>query len=102
MYYRRSGASAASGKTNRKALKSLVDRGYVPGLIGYEHGRPVGWISLGAREDYKKLKRSPVIKPVDDKSVWSIVCFFVDPKARGLNTVLKSRLGGCGCQLLTG
>ena len=30
-----------------------------------------------------KLKRSPVMKPVDDASVWSIVCFFVDRRARG-------------------
>ena len=50
----------------------------IPGLIGYLDGRPVGWISLGPREDYAKLKRSPVMKPVDDKPVWSIVCFYVD------------------------
>ena len=57
--------------------------GRPPGLIGYMDGRPVGWISLGPREDYAKLARSPVMKPVDDKPVWSIVCFFVDSKARG-------------------
>ena len=68
---------------NKRALKSLVDRGYAPGLIGYEDGRPVGWISLSPREDYPKLQRSPVMKPVDDKPVWSIVCFFVDKEARG-------------------
>jgi GNAT superfamily N-acetyltransferase len=43
----------------------------------------VAWISLGPREDYAKLRRSPVMKPVDDKPVWSIVCFFVDRRARG-------------------
>jgi hypothetical protein len=46
-------------------MKSLVDAG-VPGLIAYEDDRPVGWISLGPREDYEKLARSPVMKPVDD------------------------------------
>jgi GNAT superfamily N-acetyltransferase len=64
-------------------MKALVDKGYVPGLIGYEDGSPVGWISLGPREDYAKLRRSPVMKPVDDRPVWSIVCFFVDRRARG-------------------
>jgi GNAT superfamily N-acetyltransferase len=64
-------------------MKSLVDAGGVPGLIAYEDDRPVGWISLGPREDYEKLARSPVMKPVDDRPVWSIVCFFVDQKARG-------------------
>jgi GNAT superfamily N-acetyltransferase len=85
MYYRRSGGASGigPGEPNRKAMKALVDRGVVPGLIGYQDGRPVGWISLGPRGDYAKLRRSPVMKPVDDKPVWSIVCFFVDSKARG-------------------
>ncbi len=84
MYYRKSGGSGVGvGQVNRKAMKSLVDRGVVPGLIGYQDGSPVGWISLGPREDYAKLKRSPVMKPVDDKPVWSIVCFFVDARSRG-------------------
>jgi GNAT superfamily N-acetyltransferase len=84
MYYRRSGQSGlGQGARNRSALRSLVNGGAVPGLIGYEDGSPVGWISLGPREEYAKLKRSPVMKPVDDKPVWSIVCFFVDRNARG-------------------
>ena len=85
MYYRKSGGSGGVGvgQVNRKAMKSLVDRGTVPGLIGYQDGSPVGWISLGTREDYAKLRRSPVMKPVDDKPVWSIVCFFVDARSRG-------------------
>jgi GNAT superfamily N-acetyltransferase len=85
MYYRRSGGGSGigPGSRNRTALRSLVDRGIEPGLIGYLDGTPVGWISLGPRDDYAKLKRSPVMKPVDDKPVWSIVCFFVDRQARG-------------------
>ncbi|MDP8956492.1 MAG: GNAT family N-acetyltransferase [Actinomycetota bacterium] len=85
MYYRKTGGHGGVGPAaeNKKGLKSLVDRGYVPGLIGYHDGRPVGWISLSPREDYPKLQRSPVMKPVDDKPVWSIVCFFVDKEARG-------------------
>lgn len=87
MCYRRSGkhekpSGVTYSESNKRALKALVDRGVVPGLIGYEKGRPIGWVSLGPREDYAKLKRSPVMKPVDEKPVWSIVCFFVDAKAR--------------------
>lgn len=85
MYYRRSGPGShgVSDKVNKRALKSLVDGGTVPGLIAYRDRRPVGWISLGPREDYPRLERSPVMKRVDQKPVWSIVCFFVDPKERG-------------------
>ena len=55
----------------------------VPGLIGYSGGEPIGWISLGPREDYAKLQRSPIMKPVDEKPVWSIVCTFVGKAHRG-------------------
>jgi GNAT superfamily N-acetyltransferase len=84
MYYRKSGSSdQPSAEKNKRALRGLVGRPVAPGLIAYEDGSPVGWISLGPREDYAKLQRSPVMKPVDDKPVWSIVCFFVDAGARG-------------------
>jgi len=85
MYYRKSGASASKPEAakNKRALKSLVNRGTPPGLIGYADGRPVGWISLGPREDYARLERSRVMKPLDDRPVWSVVCFFVDSKSRG-------------------
>jgi len=85
MYYRKSGCSGGlgRGKANKRAMKALVDGGTVPGLIAYRDQRPVGWISLGPREDYARLERSRVMKRVDEKPVWSIVCFFVDSKERG-------------------
>ena len=85
MYYRKSGGSGGlgRGKANKRAMKALVDGGTVPGLIAYRDRRPVGWISLGPREDYARLERSRVMKRVDEKPVWSIVCFFVDSKERG-------------------
>ena len=82
MFYRKTGDTGA-GSENRKAMRVLVDSGAVPGIIGYEEGVPVAWVSLGPREDYGKLQRSPIMKPIDDRPVWSIVCFFVDPDARG-------------------
>ena len=86
MYYRKTGqvsVSAAAGVTNKEQLCSLVDAGVVPGLVGYVDGQPAGWVSLGPREDYLKLKRSSVMKPVDDAEVWSVVCFYVAKPWRG-------------------
>ena len=83
MYYRKTGEATGVGAVNRRAMQALVDAGTVPGLIGYEDGVPVAWVSLGPREEYPKLRRSPVMKPVDERPVWSIVCFFVDRDARG-------------------
>jgi len=95
MYYRRSGGSGLDqwGEANKRAMKALVDGGTVPGLIAYIDKRPVGWISLGPRKDYLRLERSPVMKRVDQKPVWSIVCFFVDPKERGQG-ITKALLQG--------
>jgi GNAT superfamily N-acetyltransferase len=89
MYYRQSGAQPPlpAGTTragaNRAALRARVDAGRPPGLIGYRGKVPVGWISLGPREEYAKLARSPVMKPVDDQPVWSVVCFVVPAEFRG-------------------
>jgi ribosomal protein S18 acetylase RimI-like enzyme len=88
MYYRRSGSRPLpAGKTyaqaNRADFRKLVKSGTVPGLIGYRGKTPVGWVSFGPREDFHKLARSPVMKPVDDQPVWSIVCFVVPREYRG-------------------
>lgn len=86
MYHRRPGkvaVNAAAGAENRAQLRAAVDEGAVPGLVGYLDGEPVGWISLGPRADYPKLDRSPIMKPVDNTDVWSIVCTFVARSQRG-------------------
>jgi len=89
MYYRKTGEATGVGALNRQAMQELVDGGTVPGLIGYEEGIPVAWVSLGPREDYPKLRRSPIMKPVDERPVWSIVCFFVDRDTRGRGLAAK-------------
>jgi ribosomal protein S18 acetylase RimI-like enzyme len=89
MYYRLSGRRepSAAGPTpaaaNRRDLKALVDAGEFTGPIAYRGRTPVGWLSLGPREDYAKLRRSQVMKPVDDRLVWSIICFVVPSEFRG-------------------
>jgi GNAT superfamily N-acetyltransferase len=87
MFYRRSGRADVPGgisvsEYNRRALKTIVDDGIIPGLIGYRDGKPVAWVSLGPREDYAKLAKSPVMRPVDATPVWSVICFYTAPHAR--------------------
>jgi len=89
MCYRRSGErpprppGVTQAQSERAALRELVDAGVMTGLVGYRGQTPVGWVSLGPREDYAKLRRSPVMKAVDDAPVWSIVCFVVPAVHRG-------------------
>lgn len=76
----------ATADTNREVLERAVDTtaadGRNPGLVAYRDGQPIGWVSVGPRDDYERLKHSRVLAPIDDKPVWSIVCFVVSRKAR--------------------
>jgi GNAT superfamily N-acetyltransferase len=79
--------SSATPKGNRSVLEAAVDataaEARAPGLVAYRDGEAVGWVSVGPRDDYERLQHSKVLAPVDDKPVWSIVCFVVARKARG-------------------
>jgi GNAT superfamily N-acetyltransferase len=74
----------STGAQNRQVLESAVEgRDHAPGLVAYDGDVVVGWVSLGPREDYERLAFSKVLAPVDDKAVWSIVCFVVGRRSRG-------------------
>ena len=77
---------AQKGEGNRRAMKAIVDSGRVPGVLAYHEGQPVGWCSVAPREEFPRLGRSRILKPVDDEPVWSVVCFFIvisnDPRAK--------------------
>jgi GNAT superfamily N-acetyltransferase len=88
-FYRQSGpeknvhSGTSRSQARRRKLKTLVDAGAVPGLIAYRGTVPVGWVSIAPREEFARLRRSPVMKPVDERRVWSVVCFVVPSEHRG-------------------
>jgi GNAT superfamily N-acetyltransferase len=62
-----------------------------PGLLAYDAGMPVGWVSVAPREEFGQLLRSRAYRPFDDdERIWSISCFYVHPSAkrRGVKTAL--------------
>jgi len=81
---------AQKGEGNRRAMKRIVGSGRVPGILAYHNDRPVGWCSVAPREEFPRLERSRILKPVDDEPVWSVVCFFIakDYRRRGLSVHL--------------
>ncbi len=68
---------------NRLVLEERTGSDPAPGLVAYADGRAVGWVSIGPREDYVRLERSKALARVDDRPVWSIVCFVVSKPFRG-------------------
>jgi GNAT superfamily N-acetyltransferase len=78
--------AGATQATNRAvlegAVKTTAKERRNPGLVAYRDGEPIGWVSLGPRDDFARLQHSKILAPVDDRPVWSIVCFVVSRRAR--------------------
>jgi GNAT superfamily N-acetyltransferase len=66
----------------RQDFRELVAAGPEPGLLAYVDGRPVGWVAVAPRDEYPRLERSPKLRRLDDRPVWSITCFTIDRQHR--------------------
>jgi GNAT superfamily N-acetyltransferase len=63
--------------SSKAAFKQIVQSNAIPGILAYAEGKPVGWCAIAPREAYLALDHSRNLKRVDDRSVWSITCFFI-------------------------
>lgn len=73
----------ALGPRRRAAMTALAARNITPGLIAFQDGRPVGWISVGPREEFGRVDASRATPRVDDTLVWIIPCVTVPKSSRG-------------------
>jgi len=85
MYWRAKASdyNQLKGTGNKKSIAKIVKKNS-PGIIAYADGRPAGWCAVAPREEYLRLEKSRILKPVDDKPVWSIVCFFIEKRFRNM------------------
>ena len=87
MFFRTTSSEFAMGNAaNRERMEQLVAGEGCPGLLGYEDGVPVGWVSVAPRSDFGRVIRSRdtgPIGPTPAGDVWSIVCFYVPRDLRG-------------------
>jgi GNAT superfamily N-acetyltransferase len=80
MWWRQRGKSA---ERNRRAMEELVRAGGEPGLLAYEDGAAIAWVSVAPREQYGHLARSRTYAPPGpDPGAWCIACFWLDPRVR--------------------
>ncbi|WP_267480533.1 GNAT family N-acetyltransferase [Roseibium aggregatum] len=63
-------------------MKALFEAGNVSGLVAMHDEEAVGWIQIYRRSAFPPLGGSRTLKPVDDKEVWSVSCFFIDKRFR--------------------
>lgn len=87
---KRSEFEKQKGDKNKAAFKEVVGSGEVPGILAYANGSPIGWCAVAPRERYPALDRSRILKRIDDKPVWSIVCLFIakDYRRKGVSVEL--------------
>jgi GNAT superfamily N-acetyltransferase len=110
MFWRLTRSQYVKGKGagNRRAFRKIVAGNTTPGILAYAGVEPVGWCAVAPRTDYPALERSRVLKPVDEKPVWSVSCFYVrrDHRNRGLTTQLlkaaSSFAAGRGARIIEG
>ncbi|GMV32252.1 MAG: GNAT family N-acetyltransferase [Chloroflexi bacterium] len=91
MYWKLRGKAFSENKGggNRQMQKSIVDAKIVPGLLAYSEGYPVGWVAIEPRSQYPKLASSRILKPIDDKEVWSVTCLFVEKRHRRMGVAVE-------------
>lgn len=69
------------GRASRAALsnhlRAQLGHPTPPGMLAYLDDLLVGWCGFGPRREMERLVRSRTIPTVDDRLVWSIVCFLV-------------------------
>jgi GNAT superfamily N-acetyltransferase len=83
MYWR--DRTLSHGTPKKRAMEKLVRAGRETGLLAYDDGYVVAWVSIAPREEYAAILASPQYRPRDSSggdSVWAIVCFVVDKPAR--------------------
>ena len=70
------------GAGAKKCFRELVQKGKAHGILAFAGDEPVGWCSIGPREDFPALQRSKTFKREDTHHVWSVTCFFIHRKWR--------------------
>jgi GNAT superfamily N-acetyltransferase len=80
-----SGGPAGTGEDRRRAVlaKLARRRKNSAGLVAYEDGDPIGFISLGPRHDFSVIENSRATPPVDEVPAWVIPCITVRRGHRG-------------------
>lgn len=79
----RSHFTEEQGDGNRQAMRDIVFSGEIPGVLSYVDGEPAAWCSIAPRENFASLNRSPVLRRLDDRPVWSLVCLYIGKPYRG-------------------
>ncbi|WP_421726618.1 GNAT family N-acetyltransferase [Bauldia sp.] len=88
MVWRRTPAEAKhnDGASRKAQMMARLDAGTPIGLIAYENGAPLAWVSVAPRDTYRNLGGPPA-EP--GEIIWSIACFYVPRRRRGEGMIYR-------------
>lgn len=81
--------SRSNALEKEACMLKIVEDNRQPGIIGYLDGKPVTWCSVAPRSEFPSLDRSRVLGRVDEREVWSMVCFYFAAGYRRGGLMLK-------------
>lgn len=64
----------ATKADRKKQISDRVKDGTKVGLLGYEDGQPIAWVSVAPRDTYRHLG-GPVAK--EGEIIWSLACMYI-------------------------
>ena len=71
------GGAATEPGARRQALRAQLDDDPPAGMLAYIDDEVAGWCGFGPRPKLPRLVHSRTIPTIDDRPVWSILCFNV-------------------------
>lgn len=84
MYTRITKDEAKSANSDAKARKPMmmqrIDHGIPVGLLGYDHGEPIAWVSIAPRDTFPRLKGP---EAGEGEKIWSLTCMYIKRQRRG-------------------
>lgn len=99
---------SGKGAGNRAAFRRRVRSGPPPGVLAYVRSEPIGWCAVAPRVEYHYLARSRVLRPIDDRPVWSVSCLFVAKNHRNRGVAVQllraavDMAGSAGAEVVEG
>lgn len=80
------------GIGTKKIMKAKILAGEITGVLAYDDDKPIGWLSIGRRNEFHRINSARTIncEDRDREDLWSMPCFFIhkDYRGQGISSLL--------------
>ena len=72
--------SGLDGKARKPLMLERIDTRVTVGLLAYDKGEPIAWVSVAPRDTFPHLKGP---EAEDGQAIWSLSCMYIKRQRRG-------------------